>query len=230
MITEASNVVASLLNPSTTSSSGTINRGYSQEEVAAFEAKQKANELRAKAAGILAEAKLPVRNRDQKFTSTHPKWDRIEERLKARLGDGFIIALLGPRGTGKTQLGCSLCQTAAEAGRKCLYGSAMGFFLDVKESFGGSGSEKAVIDAYVKPAVLVLDEMQERGQTPGEDRLLTHLIDRRYAAKKDTLLLSNQTSKQFQEAMGESVVSRILQTGGIAVCDWESFRTKTICQ
>ncbi len=105
----------------------------------------------------------------------------------------------------------------------------MGFFLDVKESFGGSGSEKAVIDAYVKPAVLVLDEMQERGQTPWEDRLLTHLIDRRYAAKKDTLLLSNQTSKQFQEAMGESVVSRILQTGGIAVCDWESFRTKTIC-
>ena len=200
-------------------------KGLSDEEIAEIEAKQSAREAKIKADAILSNANLPVRNRER-FTSTHPKWDRIDARLKARLGDGFIIALLGPRGTGKTQLGCSLCQHAAEAGRKCLYGSAMGFFLDIKESFDGVKSEKAVIDSYIKPQLLVLDEMQERGQSQWEDRLLTHLIDRRYAAKKDTLLLSNQTSKQFAEAMGESVVSRILQTGGIATCDWESFRTK----
>jgi len=208
-----------------TSSSGTTYKGLSEEELAEREAKQSAKEARIRAQAILAEAKLPVRNLE-KFESKHPKWDRIDTRLKARLGDGFIIALLGPRGTGKTQLGCSLCQTSAERGRKCLYGSAMGFFLDIKESFDGVKSEKAVIDFYVKPHLLVLDEMQERGQSQWEDRLLTHLIDRRYSAKKDTLLLSNQSSKQFEEAMGESVVSRILQTGGIAVCDWESFRTK----
>lgn len=200
-------------------------KGLSDEEIAEIEAKQSAREAKIKADAILSNANLPVRNRER-FTSTHPKWDRIDARLKARLGDGFIIALLGPRGTGKTQLGCSLCQHAAEVGRKCLYGSAMGFFLDIKESFDGVKSEKAVIDSYVKPQLLVLDEMQERGQSQWEDRLLTHLIDRRYSAKKDTLLLSNQTSKQFAEAMGESVVSRILQTGGIATCDWESFRTK----
>jgi len=217
--------VESFLSQSIISSSGTTFKGLSQEEIAEREAKQSAKEARIKAQAILAEAKLPVRN-SEKFASTHPKWDRIETRLKARLGDGFIIALLGPRGTGKTQLGCSLCQTAAERGRKCLYGSAMGFFLDIKESFDGVKSEKAVIDHYIKPSLLVLDEMQERGQSQWEDRLLTHLIDRRYSAKKDTLLLSNQTSKQFSEAMGESVISRILQTGGIATCDWESFRTK----
>jgi DNA replication protein DnaC len=225
MTTELKNVVESFLSQSITSSSGTTFKGLSDTEIAEREAKQLAKEARIKAQAILADAKLPTRNAD-KFESTHPKWNRIDARLKARLGDGFIIALLGPRGTGKTQLGCSLCQAAAEAGRKCLYGSAMGFFLDIKESFDGVKSEKAVIDAYVKPAVLVLDEMQERGQSQWEDRLLTHLIDRRYSAKKDTLLLSNQSSKQFQEAMGESVVSRILQTGGIAVCDWESFRIK----
>lgn len=225
MTTDLKNVVESFLSQSITSSSGTTFKGLSQDELAEAEAKQSAKEARIKAQSILADAKLPVRNLD-KFESRHPKWDRIDARLKARLGDGFIIALLGPRGTGKTQLGCSLCQHAAEAGRRCLYGSAMGFFLDIKESFDGVKSEKAVIDAYVKPAVLVLDEMQERGQSQWEDRLLTHLIDRRYSAKKDTLLLSNQTSKQFAEAMGESVVSRILQTGGIATCDWESFRIK----
>ena len=226
MTTELKNVVANFLSQSMTSQSGPTSKvGWTQEEVDAAEAKKLARERRIAAEAILSEAKLPTRNRE-KFTSAHPKWDRIEERLKARLGDGFIIALLGQRGTGKTQLGVSLCQTAAEAGRKCLYGSAMGFFLDIKESFDGVRSEKAVFDSYIKPSLLVLDEMQERGQSQWEDRLLTHLIDRRYSAKKDTLLLSNQTSKQFSEAMGESVISRILQTGGIATCDWESFRTK----
>lgn len=209
--------------------SGATFQGMTDEELAALESKRAAEKARATAETILSKANLPARNREP-LASTHQKWNRIDERLKARLGDGFIIALLGPRGTGKTQLGCSLCRAAAQAGRRCLYGSAMGFFLDIKESFNGAKSEKTVIEAYVSPSVLVLDEMQERGQSQWEDRLLTHLIDRRYSEKKDTLLLSNQTSKQFQEAMGESVVSRILQTGGIAVCDWESFRSKTICQ
>jgi len=152
------------------------------------------------------------------------EWHRIDSRLKARLGSGFIIVLCGPRGTGKTRLAASCARESALLGKAPWYQTAMGFFLDIKESFDGKRSEKDVINRYCFPPLLILDEMQERGETPWEDRLLTHLIDRRYGAEKDTLLITNQTKEAFLQSIGESVASRISETGGIAVCKWQSFR------
>jgi len=195
------------------------------EQIIAYYERIAREEKRAETEKILAAAGIPLRNQEA-IVSVNPKWNKIEERLNSRMGSGFIVAIVGPRGTGKTQLGCGLCRSAAMVGRKCLYASAMGFFLDIKESFINKTSEKEVIERYVRPAVLVLDETQERGQSGWEDRLLTHLIDRRYGAKKDTLLLSNQTETEFLLAIGESIASRLRETGGIAVADWESFRKK----
>ena len=72
----------------------------------------------------------------------------------------------------------------------------------------------------------MLDELQERGETPWEDRLLTHVIDRRYAAEKDTLLITNHSKEKFLESIGESVASRLVETGGIVNCSWASYRVK----
>jgi DNA replication protein DnaC len=66
--------------------------------------------------------------------------------------------------------------------------------------------------------------MQERGETPWEDRLLTHLIDRRYASEKDTLLITNQSKESFIQSIGPSAASRIVEVGGIVTCDWPSYR------
>jgi DNA replication protein DnaC len=222
MTTELKNGVENFLSNFHPPASGMT---YSQEQINAHYQRIEQEDKRREAEQILANAGIPLRNREA-IVSENPKWNKIEERLNARLGSGFIVAIVGPRGTGKTQLGCGLCRSAAQAGRKCLYASAMGFFLDIKESFNDKTSEKDVIERYAKPAVLVLDETQERGQTAWEDRLLTHLIDRRYGAKKDTLLLSNQTETEFLLSIGESIASRLRETGGIAVADWESFRRR----
>lgn len=179
--------------------------------------------FRQNADAILSKAGLPKRHL-MPFIPSGDGWLKIEERLKARRGSGFIIALCGPRGTGKTQLATSLAREAASHGKGSMYQTAMGFFLDIKESFDGKRSEKDVIARYCATALLILDEMQERGETAWEDRLLTHLIDRRYGAEKDTLLITNQTKESFLQSIGESVASRISETGGIAVCNWPSFR------
>lgn len=142
------------------------------------------------------------------------------------MGTGFIVALLGGRGVGKTQMAVAACREMAEREKSFLYCTAMDIFLDIKDSFRKGGSERDALKNFIRPALLVIDEVQERGETPWEDRLLTHIIDKRYAAERDTLLISNQTKDAFVESIGQSVASRIAEAGGIAVFDWASFREK----
>jgi DNA replication protein DnaC len=197
----------------------------SDEEISQRNAEVEEEQRSRTSATLMAQSGIPKRHLAP-FTPTGEAWLKIESRLKARRGTGFIVALCGNRGTGKTQLAASLARETACCGKTPIYQTAMGFFLDIKESFDGKRSEKEVIDRYTRPSLLILDELQERGETPWEDRLLTHLIDRRYGAEKDTLLITNQTKEFFLQSIGESVASRISETGGIAVCDWPSYRAK----
>ena len=154
-------------------------------------------------------------------------WHAKYESVKGRLNEGFIVSLIGPRGTGKTQMAVSLARAVCRAGRSARYATAMGIFLELQETFdGGKKSSRGVIDEYSKPSLLIIDEMHERGETSWEDRVLTHLIDRRYGNLRDTILISNQTKEQMLAAVGESVASRLSETGGIVTCDWASFRNR----
>jgi chromosomal replication initiation ATPase DnaA len=196
------------------------------------EAKEKARKAEENASAeqadrILAKSGIPLRHQAP-IVAQGNGWLKVETRLKARLGSGFIIALCGGRGTGKTLLAANLARFSAGLGKSVLYKTAMEFFLDVKETYDSSGkrSEKQVIANYCAPKLLVIDEVQERGNSAWEDRLLTHLIDRRYQAMLDTLLIANSTPDAFLKGIGDSVGSRIVETGGVAKCDWPSFREK----
>lgn len=220
MTTEVKNAVENLLKPLPFQT-------LTSEEVAQKEAEYNAKLLRDKGVEYLAKANIPPRHRSTPSCElVGDGWLRLTQRIRAKIGTGFIIALVGRRGTGKTQSAVEIAKDVANVGKRPLYATAMGFFLDIKESFRNTGgSERSVIEQYCLPSYLILDEMQERGETPWEDRLLTHLIDRRYQHEKDTLLISNQTKESFLLSIGESVASRILETGGVAVCDWPSYRT-----
>jgi DNA replication protein DnaC len=179
-----------------------------------------------KAKKILDESGIPKKHLKPCELSGE-KWLAVSERLNARKGSGFIIALLGDRGCGKTRLAAELAHSMAMLGKSVKYATAMEFFLDIKSTFDhGKVNEKEVIGMYARPSLLILDEMQERGETSWEDRLITHVVDRRYGAEKDTLLISNQTREAFESSVGNSVSSRIVETGGILFCDWASYRVR----
>jgi len=180
---------------------------------------------RAETAGMAASG-VPLRHLKQTALE-NDSWHAKLESVKGRIGEGVIVCLIGPRGTGKTQMAVSLARIVCRAGRSARYATAMGIFLELQETFdGGKKSSRGVIDEYTKPSLLIIDEMHERGETGWEDRVLTHLIDRRYGNLRDTILISNQTKDQMLAAVGPSVASRLSETGGIVTCDWKSFRTK----
>ena len=168
----------------------------------------------------------PKRHWERRDLDRSGPWGRTASSLEAKLGNGFLVALIGLRGNGKTQLGVELIRGAAARGKRARYTTATEFFMDVKASYKKDSNidEHDVLATYRKPSLLVMDEVGRRGETDWEDRLLFELLDKRYGDLKDTLLLSNQERQAFLEAIGPSLASRMSEGGGIINCEWGSFR------
>lgn len=153
-------------------------------------------------------------------------WQTTLEKISARLGNGFLIPVSGEQGRGKTQLGSALIYAATDKAMTARYAIAMDFFIAIKSTFKDTAkkTEAEVIAEFVKPKVLVLDEMDERSNNEWENRLLFHMINQRYNNLVDTLLISRSDETTFLNSLGKSIQSRIQETGASIVCDWPSFR------
>lgn len=167
---------------------------------------------------------LPKRYRAEWPRPTDGIWLADFSRVMAKIDGGGIIALIGPRGTGKTRL-------AAEAIRnhspdKAIYTTAMALFLRIRASFAKMSreSEDEIVRELSKAPLLILDEIQERGNTPWEDRLLTHILDRRYGDMTPTIVIANLTEAALIECLGDSIISRLTETGGVLEIAGRSYR------
>lgn len=174
----------------------------------------------------ITRAGLPKRHASNANLDRTGEWGRKETVLQAKLGSGFLVALIGNRGPGKTQLGVELIKHFIKTKRKQGYFcSATQFFMAVKASYKHETEcEEDVINRFVGYGLLVIDEIGQRSETEWENRLLYELLNRRYNAMKDTLLISNQDKATLQSALGSSLASRMDETGGIIECNWQSYR------
>lgn len=168
-----------------------------------------------------------------------PKQYAVVEGLRTLTGTGYLAVLLGPRGTGKTQMAARLlCDRFVvkelpdapfyKAEGSAKYTVAADFFMDLKGCYqpGAQRTEQAVINDHTWIDLLVIDEYHVRSGSAWEDQQLMNLIDRRYREMLDTIIICNLDADKFSEMAGASIMSRANETGGIIVCDWPSFRTK----
>lgn len=171
---------------------------------------------------------VPKRHFEQSDIDRAKEWGAVEKHVLSKIGQGYLLALVGVRGAGKTQIGVEIARETTKRLRSALYCTAMEFFLDIKSTYrkDAARSEKEVVKDYTKPFLLIIDEFAKRGETEWENRLLFHLLDQRYQDYKDTLLIVNQEKKEFTEMIGPSLASRMQETGGTIECNWKSYRTK----
>ena len=188
--------------------------------------------------------RCPERHRMKVGRCTGAEWIRFFEKIKSDLGTGFLFVLIGDRGVGKTQLAVQIIHEQIEAtvaqyladpydpikkpsGRSGRYCEALEFFMDLKAVYASKQkSEKQVITEYAAPRVLVIDEFTVRGETKWEENLLCAILNKRYAAMKDTILIGNCAPGEVAGHLGASVVSRVCETGGVIECKWQSFRNQ----
>jgi DNA replication protein DnaC len=174
------------------------------------------------------ESGIPDRHRDFRVKdNSNSVWKNVYELAKAQISTGSTVALIGNRGTGKTQMSACLCGYCAfKMGRPCLYIKSFEFFLRIRDAMKKGDSELDVIKKMLIPYLLVLDAYEVRGDTDFENRMMDHLIDKRYDNCKSTVIISNDNKKDFCSKVGASIVDRMKEGGGIFECGWESFRGK----
>jgi len=177
---------------------------------------------------LWAESDAPRRHRDKADTvSLKGEWGKTLAGITPKLGSGFLYCLHGPNGTGKTQLAVCLMVTQIDTRIKsAVFISAMQFFIEIKGSYrkDSSESEDEILSRYARPSLLIIDEVEKRGESDWANNLLFHLINRRHNAQKDTVLMSNLTSAELSSHLGPALVTRMNQTGGMVHCNWPSMK------
>ena len=86
------------------------------------------------------------------------------------------------------------------------------------------GAAREVLEKAKRTTLLVLDEWSELAGTEWEKRTMTSLIDHRYDNMLATVIITNHGPEAAAEAVGRSIWSRAQETGGVVVCNWESYR------
>ena len=109
-----------------------------------------------------------------------------------------------------------------------VYTTAMNLFSTIKSTYteGSEKSEREVIKDYCDAALLVIDEVQVRGETKFEDDKLTAIIDARYLDNMPTILISNYTFEKLSSTLSPAVMDRFNENGEALAFNWESFRGK----
>lgn len=121
------------------------------------------------------------------------------------------VRIIGLPGRGKTHAAVALLKDAIRKGaRECRFVSASGYLKAVKSTFrkGSRESERDVLDDYVRPDVLVIDDVgTAKNSEYGWGELLS-LIEERGFAYKTTIITTNLTMPEIHE-MEPRIASRI---------------------
>lgn len=164
------------------------------------------------------------------------EWLAAFEEAKKVIANGGFVALLGPRGPGKTQMAAEIARNGDypedgpgvnhRHGKTALYRRAMDIFLDLRHANKNhvQSSEKEVLDQLASVGLLVIDEFQERGESEWENRVIKNLIDKRYAAERPTIVIANMKRQDMFAALGESIVDRARENGKSIEFTWPSYR------
>jgi len=169
-------------------------------------------------------------------------WYEAVKCVHGMLKKGTIVVLYGNRGTGKTFMAYTLAdhaedypdpllpkpaENSPDHARPAIYRTAMGLFLELRNTFrkDSEESELDIMRNLQDAVLLVIDEIQEKGETRWEDQKLTAIVDARYGAGRPTLLIGNyRTREEFESSVSPSIIDRLNEGGGAIRCNWPSFR------
>jgi DNA replication protein DnaC len=144
--------------------------------------------------------------------------------------EGRAVILEGKPGRGKTHLAIAIAYRAMQNGFDALFTTAAELIDDLSAA-GREGRLREALARYMRPHVLVVDEVGYL--TYGDDaaNVLYHVVNDRHIRRRAMIFTTNKHPKRWgavlhDEDLADAIVDRILERGRLLRLDGPSLRTK----
>jgi DNA replication protein DnaC len=166
---------------------------------------------------------------DFAFNPTIKKKQIFELATCKFIRDAKDILLVGPPGVGKSHLIQAIGLSAIKMGFTVLYSSIFNLVREFLKDEAFSGEEK-ILAKYLKPDLLIIDDMGMRGLPKRSGEFLFEVIMRRHE-NRSTVMTSNRPLEDWGKLMSDvpaatAILDRLMQYAEIITITGPSYRLK----
>ena len=179
-------------------------------------------------------AKFPFLRTVEEFDFTYQSTLRLTT-IGSMLAPDFVtegrsVILEGKPGRGKTHLTVAIAYRAMQNGFDARFTTAAELIDDLS-SATRDGTWRDVLAEYVRPHVLVVDEVGYLAYGDDAANVLYHVVNDRHIKRRAMVFTTNKNPKRWGAALhdddlAEAIVDRILERGRLLRLDGPSVRTK----
>jgi len=144
--------------------------------------------------------------------------------------EGRSVIFEGKPGRGKTHLAIAIAYRALQNGFDARFTTAAELIDDLSVA-SRDGRMRETLAEYVRPHVLVVDEVGYLAYGDDAANVLYHVVNDRHIRRRAMIFTTNKNPKRWGDALhdedlAEAIVDRILERGRLLRLDGPSVRTK----